>query len=480
MSATTAATVRELPHRPRTPGELPTPLTAFVAAAIAVAVGLIVLGLWQDRGVIPSAGWDLVVWLAAIALVGLASISSETGPELGLDMPLLLAAGFLFGPGVGGAVAFLGYADVREFRREISILRALYNRAQISLSVMLAATVFSVVGGSVGDWPGAGAAALLALGADCALNHGLVVAAKALHDGAPPGQVLRALRLGSPRTFVLTYLSYGLLSLVLAEIYVGIGVWGLAAFALPVVLARQAFEQSRQLQLADGRLRVQSKALREVSSRVADERRDERLAVAAGLHDEVLPPLFNVHLMGQVLRQDLAAGRLLELEDDIPGLLDAVDSANAAVRGLINGLRRSPLGAAGFRGTLALLVQHLQTLSAATFSLDVEEVEGPPLTQLLAYQVLREALSNAVRHSGASAIHIQAGVHGGAVRLIVEDDGVGFVTSQVDGNSHFGLSMMRERVELVGGILHIESSVGSGTRVVARLPLEVGHGNPHD
>ena len=66
MSATTAATVRELPHRPRTPGELPTPLTAFVAAAIAVAVGLIALGLWQDRGVIPSAGWDLVVWLTAL------------------------------------------------------------------------------------------------------------------------------------------------------------------------------------------------------------------------------------------------------------------------------------------------------------------------------------------------------------------------------------------------------------------------------
>ena len=475
MSATTATTTRELPHRSRTPSELPKPLAVFATAAVIVAVGLVLFGLWHDRQAVRDAGWGLVVWLAAIALVGLVSVSSDGGPQLGLDMPLLLAAGFLFGPAVGGALAFLGYADVREFRGEISVLRALYNRGQTSLSVMLAATVFSAAGVDVGEWPGAGVVALLALSADCLLNYGFVVAAKALHEEVPPWQILRTLRLGSPAAFVVTYLSYGLLSLVLARSYIAMGAWGLAAFALPVALARQAFEQSRQLEVADHRLRVQSEALRDASSRVADERRDERLAVAAGLHDEVLPPLFNVHLMGQVLRRDLAAGRLLELEDDIPALLGAVDSANDAVRGLINGLRKSPLGSTGFKGTLALLVQHLQTLSPATFTLDVEDIDGPPLTQLLAYQVIREALNNAVRHSGASAIHIQAGSHAGAVRLIVEDDGAGFIPAGADGDAHFGLSMMRERVELVGGILHIESSSGNGTRVVARLPLELGH-----
>jgi two-component system nitrate/nitrite sensor histidine kinase NarX len=179
--------------------------------------------------------------------------------------------------------------------------------------------------------------------------------------------------------------------------------------------------------------------------------------------------------MGQVLRQDLAAGRLLELEDDIPALLGAVDSANDAVRGLISGLRRSPLGSAGFIGTLRLLVEHLQTISPAAFTLDIEDIEGPPLTQLLAYQVVREALNNAVRHSGATAIRVQAGVHAGAVRVIIEDDGSGFVPAKLDGADHFGLSMMRERVELIGGVLHVESAHGVGTRVVARLPLEVSN-----
>jgi signal transduction histidine kinase len=273
--------------------------------------------------------------------------------------------------------------------------------------------------------------------------------------------------------FGLTYLCYGLLSLILAQAYLEIGVWGLVVFAMPVILAYQALVQGRRLEVADEQLRTQSAALRDASSRVAEERRDERLAVAAGLHDEVLPPLYNVHLMAQVLRQDLADGRLLDLEDDIPELLRAVTSASDAARGLISGLRKSPLGAAGFRGTLQLLVEHLQTLASAEFHVDVEDIDGPPIIQLLAYQVIRESLNNAVRHAAARRISVTAGVRAGAVRLIVEDDGRGFPTADATRGPHFGLSMMRERVELVGGILHVESSPGAGTRVIARLPVEM-------
>jgi hypothetical protein len=46
---------------------------------------------------------------------------------------------------------------------------------------------------------------------------------------------------------------------------------------------------------------------------MVSERRDERLSIAAGLHDDVMPPLFRVHLLGQVLRQELATGQLLAM-----------------------------------------------------------------------------------------------------------------------------------------------------------------------
>ena len=64
--------------------------------------------------------------------------------------------------------------------------------------------------------------------------------------------------------------------------------------------------------------------------------------MAAGLHDEVLPPLFKVHLMGQVLRQDLASGRLLALEEDLPALLGATENASDNMRELIRSLRIRP------------------------------------------------------------------------------------------------------------------------------------------
>ncbi len=473
MSATTAAAAHELPRRSRTPGEVPTSLTIFATGAVVLSIGLISVGLWEDRDAVVAVGWGWVVWLAAVALVGLASVPSARGPQLGLDLPLLLAAGFLFGPAVGAALGFLGYVDLREFRGEISLLRALYNRAQVGLSVMLGAVVFGLSGGQVTNLPSALPAALLALAADCLLNYSLVAGAKGLHEGTPPFRILGAMTVGTPRMFGLTYLCYGLLSLILGQAYTDMGAWGLALFAIPVVLGHQAFIRGRRLEAADERLRSQSEALRDASSRLAEERRDERLAVAAGLHDEVLPPLYNIHLMAQVLRRDLADGRLLDLEDDIPELLRAVTSASDATRALISGLRKSPLGAAGFRGTLLLLVEHLQTLSSARFSIDVEEIDGPPIIQLLAYQVIRESLNNAVRHAAASQIRVVAGVQDGAVRVIVEDDGRGFLSPDSGGATHFGLSMMRERVELVGGILHVESSPGAGTRVVARLPVEV-------
>jgi signal transduction histidine kinase len=58
------------------------------------------------------------------------------------------------------------------------------------------------------------------------------------------------------------------------------------------------------------------------------------------------------------------------------------------------------------------------------------------------------------------------------MRLIIEDDGSGFDPRLVDADRHFGLQLMKERVELAGGVLHVESIVGQGTTIAVRLPAE--------
>jgi signal transduction histidine kinase len=468
---TNAATVPNgLPRQARRPHRSFNLVRIAVVAAIGIDFAIVGVGAWFIHQSLLDSWLDILLWSAAAAAIGLAAIQTPSGQQLGLDMPVLLAAGYLLGPIPAGVIAFAGYIDVREFRHDISVERALFNRAQTSLSVMAAAVVFSAVADDVGTLPGAAVGASAAVGIDCLVNYAMVGGIMALSEGVSARVSLARLRMGSILDFVATYGSFGLLSVLLAQAYETVGPWTLLLFAMPIVLARQAFSHGQSLEGASNRLRVQSRALQDVDNRVLNERRDERLTIAADLHDDVLPPLFKVHLMGQVLRQELSTGRLLAMEDDLPELLRATDQANGTIRSLIRDLRLSPLGAGGLAHTLHLLLRDLESETAMTLVAELEDARATPVIELLTYQVAREALRNALRHSKGSSVHVALKRDTEVIRLQVEDDGCGFTPGTVDQARNFGLALMRERVELAGGILQIDSSPGKGTRVLARLP----------
>jgi len=470
---TNAATVPNgLPRQARRPHRSFNHVRIAVVAAIAIDLAIVGAGIWVGHQSLLDSWLDILLWSAAAAAVGLAAIQTPSGQQLGLDMPILLAAGYLLGPIPAGIIAFAGYIDIREFRGAISLERALFNRAQTSLSVMASAAVFSQIADDVGILPGAAVGALAAVGTDCLVNYAMVGGIMALSEGVSPWVSMARLRLGSILDFLATYGSFGLLSVLLAQAYETVGPWTLLLFAMPLVLARQAFSHGQSLEGAISRLSVQSRALQDVDSRILNERRDERLTIAAGLHDDVLPPLFKVHLMGQVLRQELSTGRLLAMEDDLPELLRATDEANGTIRSLIRDLRLSPLGAGGLAHTLHLLLRDLESETAMKLVAELEDARATPVVELLTYQVAREALRNALRHSKGSSVHVVLRRDTEVIRLQVEDDGCGFEPDTVDQARHFGLALMRERVELAGGILQVDSTPGKGTRVLARLPVD--------
>jgi signal transduction histidine kinase len=435
-------------------------------AVTVVDLGVLGAGISISEFDFLESAWELALWAIAAAAVGLAVIHLPSGQTLTMDMPVLLAAGYIFGPVAAGLVAFAGYVDVREFRREISLERALFNRAQISLSVMAAAAAFSLVSPDMNALPLAAAGALLAVSVDSVINLGLVTAVMALNDHVTPAAALSRLRLGP----VMAYAAFGFQSLLLAEVYIAVGPWGLALFAIPILLAREVFQQGQSLYSAEMRLGIQRRALQEATDRIAEERRDERLAVASGLHDDVLPPLFKVHLLGQVLRQELSTGQLLAMEDDLPELLRATDEASNTLRSVIRDLRHSPLGAGGLAHTLQLLVRELEGDSTVAFETEIEEARGKPVVELLVYQIAREALRNAIKYSGASRIKVVLRQDGDDVLLNVEDNGSGFSPHLVDASRHFGIALMRERIELADGAMQVDSAVGMGTRLSVRLP----------
>ena len=84
--------------------------------------------------------------------------------------------------------------------------------------------------------------------------------------------------------------------------------------------------------------------------------------------------------MGQVVKHDFASGRLLDLEADVPDLLQAVDSADTALRDLVHDLRNSRIGPGGLLETLKLAVRDAESQTNARVDLQAEPIRGSALT----------------------------------------------------------------------------------------------------
>ena len=249
------------------------------------AVAVVVVNLrWNGQ----SPSWtELAAFVFAAALAGLLAVKSGSSTALSLDMPILLAAGLVFGSGVGGALALLAYLDPREWRGEISLSRAMCNRGQTALSVVGGSLVFVAVGGELGMWPGSLIAGLLALATDIAINYLLVGLMTSVRTGESVASSLAGLQLGSRGIFTLMYLAYGFMSVLLAEATAAMGLRGFVAFVVPLALAKGVFEQSRQV------LQLRRDSDRKVAALVcatdslAQERKDERHVLAERQYPQV-------------------------------------------------------------------------------------------------------------------------------------------------------------------------------------------------
>jgi signal transduction histidine kinase len=272
--------------------------------------------------------------------------------------------------------------------------------------------------------------------------------------------------LGAPISFIAIYACFGFLGLLLAETHARLGIVGVAAFVAPVVLARQVFVEWRRLNDARTSLRAKSDALREVDERIADERRDERARIASSLHDDVLQCLYNVTIRTHVIKEDLRLGRLLDLDDDVPALLESSERAVEELRDVIHDLRKSSVGHAGLVETLGLLLVHLRDEANVEIvsSLDAS-LKADASTELLIYQIAREALTNSIKHASPTTIWVSLRSVGRSVSLSVVDDGLGFDPLGPRNDRHYGLALMEERAAMLGGDLKVSSQPGRGTSV---------------
>jgi signal transduction histidine kinase len=434
-------------------------------------VGLVAVGSFQNRGVLKASWEQLLVATAAFALLSVFDLQSIGGRTLSPDVPLLIAICLMFQPAVAGIVVLVGSLDPREFTGNVSLTRSLFNRIQGATLALVTSYVAHAMPPVRGSALRLCLTTLVCLLVLTAVNYLLVSTAGRVADGAPFLTTMQNLVLGRPFDFVLTWISWGLMGMLIVAAEDSIGWAAIIAFTGPALIGRQVLARSKSGLIAEASAQGKQRALDELSEQIFDERKDERERIASHLHDEVLQPLYQVSLMCDVVKQDSATGRLLELDKDVPLLNLTIEAASKNLRGVISRLRNSPIGVRGLASTLRRFGRDLaaQTRISVEQSIDNVHVDDPVL-QLTVYQVAREALINAVRHSRASEVRIMLTQDVDAIRLSVEDNGIGFDpgSSQQD---HFGLLIMRERSEAAGGLLLIDSRLGEGTIVAARFPL---------
>lgn len=220
--------------------------------------------------------------------------------------------------------------------------------------------------------------------------------------------------------------------------------------------------------------------LREVAARALRAEEEERKRIARELHDDTAQALAALLIRLRLARAADDPGELYRLLDQFrTELSDALER----VRRFALGLRPPALDELGLVPALESHVRGLGESIGPRITVKAEPVGAAlsPQTELVLYRIAQEALSNALRHSGAERIEVRIGCHDTTVRVTVRDDGSGFAVEEVLAGTGDGLGLfgMQERAAYVGGRVEIRSAPGRGTEVTADAPLGTTAAVPH-
>lgn len=241
-------------------------------------------------------------------------------------------------------------------------------------------------------------------------------------------------------------------------------------------LEQQVIERSSQLRDAFERLREKEGHLRELSARAVLLQEAERRVIARELHDSAGQALTAVRINLQLIAQ-LTAPEPGGAESKVGRLaaktLTIADATLEEIRRAVGMLGPAILDDVGLTAAIERLCDDFGDRDDVTItcSVDVPEDGLSPALESVCYRVAQEALTNAARHANASEVQVDLRVEDDRILLEVRDNGRGFVPgTRPEGPGGRGLVGMRERVELLGGTLRIDSAPGEGTAVRVDLP----------
>jgi len=233
--------------------------------------------------------------------------------------------------------------------------------------------------------------------------------------------------------------------------------------------------QHLQVELGEMSRKVQAaqEGLHDYIGAITSAQEEERLRLARELHDDTIQSVIalkqRVQLAQKSVKDQASRRTLHELET-------LSEQTIAGLRRMTRALRPIYLEDLGLVTALEMLAREIgqNNVLDIEFRRTGEERRLSPEVEVALYRIAQEALSNVVRHAQAMNARLQLDFGDNEISLEVSDDGIGFQMpkSPTDfaPNGHFGLLGIRERADLIGGRLEVQSTPGKGTRLSVRLP----------
>jgi len=211
---------------------------------------------------------------------------------------------------------------------------------------------------------------------------------------------------------------------------------------------------------------------------------EERERIGRELHDDLGQVMGYVNAQAQTALQRLANHEVDEAHGILNQLAEVAQNAAADVRRYILGIRTTEhqIPADFFEELEQFLDTQRRQYGLETLVSLPDDWLDSPFSQEVELQLLRiiqEALTNVRKHAGVDQARLIFTQHTHEAQVVIADEGAGFDTSTFGKNGsaddetvgHFGLSIMRERTEGVGGRLEVRSEPGEGTKIIVNLPL---------
>lgn len=219
-----------------------------------------------------------------------------------------------------------------------------------------------------------------------------------------------------------------------------------------------------------------SKTKQDFSLRIIEAQEEERKRLSREIHDGPAQMMANVLLRSDLIEKTFREKGPEKAFKEITSLKDMVRQALTEVRRIIYDLRPMALDDLGLVPTLKKYLETIEEYNQGVrldFQSNGKETRLPNNFETSIFRLVQEAVSNAIRHGKSTDIEVKMEWLPEQVSIIIKDDGSGFDQEIVKDQS-FGLTGMKERIELIGGEFFINSTLGEGTVLMFHIPLKAG------